>query len=93
MTNILAAIIVTVTTNWVTTSITSPLTQPNLAVDVSQIANQFGARVTNTVAVIVWNGKTNHFVLESTKPFYEGDLTRSVPVSMADRMKEYWNSK
>lgn len=79
MTNILATISFVVVTNWLTTSITSPVVPPSEqfnAVIRYDIENQVGARVTNTVAIIVWNGKTNQMILESTKAFYEGDLKR-----------------
>lgn len=82
MTNIIAAIIITVTTNWVTVSETRQTVTPDsafYAVNRGVVWNQTGARVTNTVAVIVWKGSTNHFILESTQPFYEGDLNRSIP--------------
>lgn len=81
MTNIIAIIIITVTTNWVTVSRTSPVVQPGsamYAVMRYDQLNQTGARVTNTVARFVWKGKTNDLVLEHTQPFYEGDINRTI---------------
>jgi hypothetical protein len=77
MTNIMATISLVVVTNWLTTSITSPvIDNPTAAVMRYETENQIGARVTNTVATIVWNGKTNQMILESTRAFYAGDLKR-----------------
>jgi hypothetical protein len=75
MTNVIATISLVVVTNWVTTSVTRPVCdQPGCLVIHCDTEHQMGARVTNTVATIVWGGKTNQMVLESTRPFYEGDL-------------------
>jgi hypothetical protein len=84
MTNILATITLVVTTNWMTVSITKPVSDPSsvvYAVNRVDTQNQIGARVTNTVATVVWKGKTNRFVLESTEVFFHGDLSRSIPVA------------
>lgn len=80
MTNIVAAVVFTVTTNWVTVSVTRPVpANPLLAIYQPEVENQIGARVTNTVALVVWKGKTNEVILESTPAFYAGALERSVP--------------
>lgn len=85
MTNIIATISLVVTTNWITTSITKPVSDPSsavYAVNRLDTHNQIGARVTNTVATVVWKGKTNLFILESTEVFFHGDLSRSIPVAI-----------
>ena len=77
MTNVIATIAIVVTTNWVTTSVTSPVCgQPGCLVIHYDTEHQVGARVTNTIATIMWNGRTHQMVLESTSPFYGGDLKR-----------------
>ena len=83
-TNIIATISFIIATNWFTISVTTPrCDQPFCAVAHISTENQVGARVTNTVATFVWNGRTNQVTLESTQPFYNGDLTRSVPRNSA----------
>jgi hypothetical protein len=69
MTNLLATIIVTSTTNWTTTSYTTPATQPGNtmhAVYRPTMANQTGTVYSNLVARVEWNGKQVEAVLEST---------------------------
>ncbi len=58
-----------VVTNWTTVSITEPVwTEKDFAQTIyrSRILNQMGTITTNTLAVIVWKGKTNETVLESS---------------------------
>ena len=79
MTNIVAAITFAVVTNWTTVSKTEGVcNRPGcLAIHIPTL-NQQGARVTNTVALVVWKGKTNEVILESTEPFWTGELHRSI---------------
>jgi hypothetical protein len=90
MTNILCTIIVTVTTNWMTISTTSPA-RPDPsggsipAVMLFDVAHQIGARVTNTVVLVPWKGKTNQIIVESSPLWFEvkgssNYLERSVTV-------------
>jgi hypothetical protein len=58
MTNLLAAVIVTISTNW--TSIGTFISLSGAMEDVQQ-----GQRVTNTTAILEWRGSRREFVLET----------------------------
>jgi len=83
MTNIIATVIAVLATNWVTVSRTTPVV-PNeallYAVMRYDTLNQTGTVVTNYMARIVWNGKTNEFVLESVTAANRKPETRSISV-------------
>lgn len=67
MTNLLATILVTITTNWVTVSTTypAPCGMEGCLVYHPITDNQVGTVMSNTVAVIEWRGRKVETVLES----------------------------
>ncbi len=70
MTNIIAVITITITTNWVSVSRTSPVfngSEAFQAVMRYDTLNQVGYRVTNTVARIDFEGEVKECVLKSIK--------------------------
>ena len=80
MTNtlVLLKLSVSLSTNWVTVSTTSPVIPPSeigLAVYRPPIANQVGTIHSNVIGSFEWKGKTNSVVLESTQI---GQLERGV---------------
>ncbi len=58
MTNILAAIFITVSTNWTPTGTFTPIEGP--AVDVQE-----GRLATNTTAIVEWRGQRHELLLET----------------------------
>lgn len=71
MTNILATITLVVVTNWVTAYTSRPpCSHVGCPVFHTEVEQQVGAVVTNTVATLIWAGRTNQFSLQSTEPFY-----------------------
>ena len=70
LTNLIAAVIETVATNWVTVSRTTPVNPQTDGLRITlemfyAMQNQVAYRVTNYVAVIEWKGQEKRFVLES----------------------------
>lgn len=69
MTNLLATIVFTLTTNWTTTSVERPVYNdpPGAMLAVVRVStlHQCGQVMSNTVARIEWKGKTADTVLES----------------------------
>jgi len=82
MTNLLATIIVTLATNWVTISRTTPVipngTQLN-AVYITDTLNQQGHIVTNYFLQLTWKGEPKQFLLESIPIQNQPPLHRSIP--------------
>lgn len=70
LTNLIASIFFTITTNdWKTHAVTTPYVAPaNITQTVYRppIAHQSSPILSNTVAAIVWNGKTNNVVIDWT---------------------------
>lgn len=69
MTNLLATLLVTITTNWVTVSTTypAPCGMVGCCVYHAVTDNQVGTVMSNTVAVIEWKGRKVETVLESVE--------------------------
>lgn len=85
LTNLIAAVIVTVATNWVTVSRTTPVNPQTDGLTITlgmfyAMQNQVAYRVTNYVAVIEWKGQEKRFLLESHQSA-EPCGTRSIPES------------
>lgn len=71
MTNILATITLVVVTNWVTAYTSRPpCSHEGCPVFHTEVEHQVGAVVTNAVATVVWQGRTNEFSLQSTQPTF-----------------------
>jgi hypothetical protein len=83
MTNIVAVIAFTITTNWTTTGILSPPPKPAQSVSTLEYRPtyeiQSGTVTSNVVAKFIWKGTTNIYVIESI-PIQTG-LQRSIALS------------
>lgn len=67
MTNLIASVIVTLSTNWVTVSKTSPVCgMVGCAVFHGSSVHQIGTRQTNTVARVQWKGEDREVILETS---------------------------
>ena len=76
MTNILATISFVVVTNWSPSFYIDIEPYAPYQKEVKYIEYQIGQAVTNTMATIVWHGKTNELLLESSYSWKNNSLLR-----------------
>jgi hypothetical protein len=80
MTNLIASVLVTLTTNWATVSTTTPVCdRPGCAVLHYSMENQVGEVSSNTVVKFSWQGTEHEVVVESVLVKGDANLRRSIP--------------
>lgn len=66
MTNLIASIIISLSTNWVTFEKVIPIISKESGIYYQpSFLRQKGTRVTNVIVEVVYNGYTNHFKLDA----------------------------
>jgi hypothetical protein len=93
MTNILATISLVVVTNWIHGyTMRPPCPHAGCPVFHTEVRQEIGAVVTNATATIVWQDRTNQFVLHSTEPFYslQRSVTNNVDISPSPVPQNYF---